>query len=156
MLEVMICVGLLAVAVVSILGTLGRTTEAAHYSELRNQSLDQLRLMAANFGKDVRQAVGTSTTEPDRMVIQTYVNGALTTVTWRVRELADGSEQFERLASGLDPIVHVVDLTTDQVFAYDDPDETRVTRVRLALATQPDDRYPAVSLETDLEMRNVP
>lgn len=153
----MVGVALLAVAVVAMLGTLNRTTETARYSELRNQSLDQLRLMSANFGKDVRQAVRATDIDPDRLTIDTYVQGSVQTVTWRVEPTADGEERFERVAPGVDPIVYVVDLTTDAVFSYfDETDPLQVNRVRLSLATRPDPRHPAVSLETDLEMRNVP
>ena len=150
-------VALLGIAVVAMLGTLNRTTETARYSELRNQSLDQLRLMSANFGKDVRQAVRATDIQPDRLTLETYVDGSLKVVTWRVEPTADGQDRFERVAAGVDPIAYVVNLTTDSVFSYfDETDPLQVNRVRLALATRPDPRHPAVSLETDLEMRNVP
>ncbi|HVM40520.1 MAG TPA: hypothetical protein VM618_07045 [Acidimicrobiia bacterium] len=159
-LEVMIGVGLLSIAVVTILGTLGRTTETARYSELRNQSLDQLRLMAANFGKDVRQArrvTAADLVNGDEVSLQTYVDGVLTNVTWRVRPDDSGAFRFERVGASIDPVIYVVDLTSSNVFSYfDKTDVLQINRIRLNLATAPDPRHPAVSLETDLEMRNVP
>ena len=155
--ELMVGVGLLAIAVVAMLGTLNRTTETARYSELRNQSLDQLRLMSATFGKDVRQAVRATTIDGNRLTIDTYVDGTLRSVTWRVEPTGDGRDRFERVAAGVDPVEYVVDLTDPAVFSYEGKtDPLQVNRVRLTLATQPDPQHPAVSIETDLEMRNVP
>ena len=155
--ELMVGVGLLAIAVVAMLGTLNRTTETARYTELRNQSLDQLRIMSATFGKDVRQAVRATAIDDNLLTIDTYVNGGLHSVTWRVEPTADGSDRFERVAAGLDPVEYIVDLTSPAVFSYEGKtDPLQVNRVRLTLATRPDPRHPAVSVETDLEMRNVP
>lgn len=155
--EVMIGVALLGIAVVAMLGTLNRTTETARYAELRNQSLDQLRVMAATFGKDVRQAVRATAIDDNRLTIDTYVDGALRSITWRVEPTSDGRDRFERFATGVDPVEYVVDLTSPAVFSYEGKtDPLQVNRVRLTLATRPDPRHPAVSIETDLEMRNVP
>ncbi|MBA3303529.1 MAG: hypothetical protein H0U26_06640 [Acidimicrobiia bacterium] len=52
----------------------------------------------------------------------------------------------------------MVDLVSPAVFSYvpdTAADPASVRRVSIALGTEPDPRYPAVTLETEVEMRNV-
>lgn len=161
-LELTIGVALLGLAMVAMLMTLGRATETAQFASDRNESLDQLRVMSANFAKDVRQGVRATYAGPSTMTFDTYVDGTLQSVTWKVVTLS-GEERFERQVGTGVSVVYVVDLTTDAVFSYyqDDADvavadPTQVTRVRLTLATQPDRRHPVAEVATDVEMRNVP
>jgi hypothetical protein len=158
----MVGVAILGIATIAMLLTLGRAAETAQFSSDRNESLDQLRVMSANFAKDVRQGVRASYAGPSAMTFDTYVGGTLTSVTWRV-VTTGGQERFERQIGAAASVVYVVDLTTPNVFSYYQADTdvavadpSEVTRVRLTLATQPDPRHPALEVATDVEMRNVP
>src|SRR5688500_18714639 len=55
-LETAIMCALLSIVTIGSLTSLNSATEAAQFASDRNESLDQLRVMAANFTKDVQQA----------------------------------------------------------------------------------------------------
>jgi hypothetical protein len=152
----MIGVAMMGVAIVAMLTTMTRATETTQFSSERNDSLDQLRVMTANFSKDLRQGIQATSISSSAMTFQTYVDGTVQTVTWDV-VTTSGDERFERTVGAGSPTVYVVKLTTPYVFDYfGTVDPKQVTRVRLALATQPDVRHPAVEVATVVEMRNVP
>ncbi len=70
-------------------------------------------------------------------------------MTWRV-----SGGRLTRIA-GADTQVYVVDLVDGEVFSYNgETTPSLITRVRVALATRPDPRRPAVVVETETEMRN--
>jgi hypothetical protein len=75
----------------------------------------------------------------------------VTTVRWRAFD-----NRLERIA-GTATRTYVVDLVTPAVFGFvpDSSDPATIRRVRLALSTEPDPRYPPVTVETEVEMRNV-
>lgn len=155
MLELVIAVAVFSIAVGTLFAALDRATKTASYSQRRNESLDDLRLMAAAFSKDARQGIVASTVSPTQFTFATYINGVVSQVTWRAVTTGAG-DRLERVVDGGLANVYVVDLTTTSVFSYfDETDPTQVNRVRLALATQPDDRFRAVGLTTEVEMRNV-
>ena len=136
--------------------TMTRATETTQFTSERNDSLDQLRVMAANFSKDLRQGIQATSISPSAITFQTYVDGAVQTVTWNVVTTST-DETFQRTVGAATPTVYVVKLTTASVFDYfGTVDPKQVTRVRLALATQPDVRHPPVEVATVVEMRNVP
>jgi hypothetical protein len=152
----MIGVALMGVAVVAMLTTMTRATETTQFSSERNETLDQLRVMSSTFSKDIRQGIQATAISPSAITFQTYVGGAIQTVTWSVVTTAT-DERFERTVGAASPTVYVVKLTTTSVFDYfGTVDPAQVTRVRLTLATQPDVRHPAVEVATVVEMRNVP
>ena len=156
MLEVVITSALLSIVMVAVLTSLVRASETSNYALQRNRSLDQLRLMANQVAKDVRQATRATAIDYDEFTIQTYVDGLLTTVTWRV--VSDGeNDRIERLVGTSPAAEYVVDLTSPQIFSYFDVPLTNpgaVDRMHVEVYTQLDDRHPPVGIETDVEMRN--
>jgi type II secretory pathway pseudopilin PulG len=155
LLEVVISVAVFGLAIVTLLAALDRATTTATYSQRRNESLDDLRLMAAAFSKDARQGIEATTVTTTQFSFQTYIDGNVSSVTWRAVASADGS-RLERVVDGGLVNIYVVELTTLDVFSYfEEVDPADVNRVRLALATRPDDRFAAVGLTTEVEMRNV-
>ena len=147
--ETVVASALLLLVLATLLGALSSVTEASVYASDRSESLDQLRLMAANLGKDVRQASRVTTATQTEITLDTLVAGAPRTVTWRVT-----SGRLTRTA-GADTQVYVIDLSDEEVFSYNgETTPSLITRVRVALATQPDPRRPAVVVETETEMRN--
>jgi len=157
--EAVITVALLGIVTIAVLGSMSSATESAQFASERNESLDQLRIMAANFTKDIRQATGATAIDAatlSSVTVNTYVNGTIQSVRWRVVTGSDG-DQLQRTVGSATPITYVVDLTTPQVFDFfGATDPTAVNRVGLNLATQPDARHPSVELSTIVEMRNVP
>jgi hypothetical protein len=107
--------------------------------------------MSTDFSKDIRAAAGATAANSSDLTVRTYVGGSLTTVRWRAFE-----NRLERVA-GSATRVYVVDLVTPAVFSFvpDTADPTSIRRVRLTLSTEPDPRYPPVTVETEVEMRNV-
>ena len=153
--EMVVTVSVLSIAIIALLSSLERATTTAGFAERRNRALDELRIMAANFGKDVRQGTQAITVSPTNFSFDTYVDGEVHNVTWRAVTGGD-EDRLERVVDGTLIVTYVVDLTTTAVFSYfGETDPAQVNRVRLALATQPDDRYQPVGLSTELEMRNV-
>lgn len=145
---------LLTVVASALLFTMTSSMETTAYARDRNEALDQLRLMTAAFTKDVRQGIQASAISSDAMTFDTYVDGAVAEVTWRVADTADG-QRLERVVDGTTAVVYVVDLTTEAILSYfDEVDPTAVHRVRLSLETQPDDRRPPIEVATVVEMRN--
>lgn len=154
-LEVVITVAILAVAVFALLNTLDNATKAHSFTVERNEALDDLRLMADVFAKDVRQGIEATTVLPTEFTFDTYIDAAQHEVTWRTRTVS-GSDRLERVVDGTTTSVYIVDLTTQEVFSYfDESVPANVSRVRIALATQPDPRFAPVGIETEVEMRNV-
>lgn len=140
---------LLLVVLVVVLGQLSSVTETNVFATKRAESLDQLRVMSANFGKDVRQASRATAASQTSVTLETLVGGTPTTVTWR----ATGGKLTR--TAGADTQVYVIDLSEPEVFSYNgETTASLITRVRMALATQPDPRRPPVVVETETEMRN--
>jgi hypothetical protein len=149
--EVVVASALLLAALAIALAGLDSQSRTSAYATQRSQSLDDLRIMSTDFSKDIRAAAGATAANSSDLTVRTYVGGSLTTVRWR----AFGN-RLERVA-GSATRVYVVDLVTTAVFGFvpDTADPTSIRRVRLTLSTEPDPRYPPVTVETEVEMRNV-
>jgi hypothetical protein len=149
--EVVVASALLLAALALALSGLDSQSRASAYATQRSQALDDLRIMSTDFSKDMRAAAGATAATSSDLTVRTYIRGSLTTVRWRAFE-----NRLERIA-GTSTRTYVVDLTTPAVFGFvpDTTDPASVRRVRLTLSTEPDPRYPAVTVETEVEMRNV-
>lgn len=149
----MVASAVLLTALAIFLGSMVSGMSTSRYAQIRNETLDDLRLTSAAFTKDARQAVKVRTALIDQVVMDTYVNGTLQTVTWRV--VNEGGVLNLRRDQNGGSRVFDIHLTTDAVFSYyREVDPARVNRMRLVLATQPDPKYPPVQVEADAEMRN--
>lgn len=156
--EVLIASVLLMVALGIALSSLDSQTRTASYSQQRSEALDDLRLMANTFARDVRASTGATAATSSDLTIRTVSGGtgttpgSVTTVRWRAFD-----DRLERTVGGATR-TFVVDLVSSAVFSYvpDTPaDPASVRRVSVALGTVPDPRFPAVTVETQVEMRNV-
>jgi hypothetical protein len=154
LLELVVAVAVFTVATVTLLAALDRATTTATFSQRRNESLDDLRVMAAAFSKDARQGIEATSISATQFSFETYVDGAVQDVTWRVVPDGEG-DRLERVVDGGVAAAYVVDLTSPGVFSYfGTTAAASVSRVRLELATRPDVRFAAVGLATEVEMRN--
>lgn len=154
-LEVVVTTALLVVAMTALFMGIDRATTTSTFAQRRNEALDDLRVMAAAFGKDARQGVSASVVSPTQFRFDTYVDGDPAEVVWRAVPDPSG-DRIERVVNGGIVRVYVVDLTTTAVFSYfGEVNPADVNRVRLSLATRPDDRFAPVGLSTEVEMRNV-
>lgn len=153
--EVLVTMVLLAIASTTLMLTMTRSMETTRYTQDRNVALDQLRLMTAAFTKDARQGIQATSISQDAMTFDTYADGgAVERVTWRVTD-GDGGQRVERLVDGATEVLYVVDLTSNAILSYfGQVDPAAVHRVRLSLATQPDQRHPPIEVATVVEMRN--
>lgn len=125
--------------------------QSNRYVVERDKSLSDLRVMAAVFSKDARQATLVRSATASSVQMDTYVNGVVKTATWTA-----SAGKLSRSVSGGGNHVYLVDLTTTAVFSYyGESDPAKVTRVRLAIATKPLANHPAVEILSDAEMRNV-
>ncbi len=156
--EVLVASVLLLAALGIALSSLDSQTRTASYAQQRREALDDLRFMAARFSRDVRASTGATAASASDLTIRTYTGGTATqpgtptTVRWRAYE-----DRLERTAGGATR-TFVVDLVSPAVFSYvpaTAADPSSVRRVSIALGTEPDPRYPLVTLETEVEMRNV-
>lgn len=155
--EVLVASTMMAIAAAAFLASLVSTQNTEQYTRLRNEALDDLRLMANTFAKETRQATAVTTNEPWRVVMVTRVSGTPTTVTWEV--VTSGGVTNLRRVAGPSTRVFVIKLVSPSVFTYNNsatpiPAST-VRTVRLDLATKLSSRYPAVSLGTEVSLRNV-
>jgi type II secretory pathway pseudopilin PulG len=154
-LEMVVTVAVLSVAIVAILGSLNRATTTTTFTQKRNAALDDLRVMAAAFGKDARQGIRAQTATSSEFAFTTYVDGEQHDVLWRAVS-SGGEDRLERIVDGGVANVYVVDLTVLGVFSFFGAASAgEVDRVRLDLYTVPDDRFEPVGLSTEVEMRNV-
>ena len=151
MVEVVVASALLLAALAIALGGLDSQSRTSVYATQRSQALDDLRIMSTDFSKDMRASTGATAASSTDLTVRTYVRGSLATVRWRAFE-----NRLERIA-GTSTRTYVVDLVTSAVFGFvpDTADPSSVRRVRLTLSTEPDPRYPPVTVETEVEMRNV-
>jgi hypothetical protein len=151
-LELVMASTLLLVVLATALSGLGSSMQTGRYATERDKSLADLRIMAAVFSKDARQATKVTTASASQVVMDTYVNGTIRNVTWTA--LA-GKLTRTVAGAGGENRVYLVDLTTTAVFSYyDETDPARVTRIRLAIATRPLKNHPAVEILSDAELRN--
>ena len=155
--EVIVASLMLAIAAAVFLTSLVSTQNTEQYTRLRNEALDDLRLMANVFAKEARQATAVTTNNPSRVVMWTRVDGTATPVTWEVVTVG-GVSNLRRVTSS-STRVFVIKLVDTAVFTYNSsatqiPAST-VRTVRLDLATKLSSRYPAVSLGTEVSLRNV-
>ncbi len=158
LIEVLVASVLLLSALGVALSTLDSQTRTSVYSQQRSVALDSLRQMATTFSKDVRSSTGATAATSSDLTVRTYTggtattNGTLTTVRWRAF-----ADRLERTSGGTTR-TFVVDLVSPAVFSYvpdTAADPATVRRVGISLGTVPDPRFPAVTLETEVEMRNV-
>ena len=153
--EVVVTMALLVVAMGALFMSVDRATTTSTFAQRRNEALDDLRIMAAAFGKDARQGIAASVVSPTQFAFDSYVDGDEAEVVWRAVTSTEG-DRLERVVDGGVANVYVVDLTTTAVFSYfGEVNPAEVNRVRLSLATRPDDRFEPVGLSTEVEMRNV-
>ena len=148
---------MMAVVAAVFLSSLVSTQNTEQYTRLRNEALDDLRLMANTFAKEARQATAVSTNQSSKVVMVTRVSGTPTTVTWEV--VTSGGVSNLRRVAGTSTRVFVIKLVSTSVFTYNNsttpiPAST-VRTVRLDLATKLSSRYPAVSIGTEVSLRNV-
>jgi type II secretory pathway pseudopilin PulG len=149
--EVVVASALLLAALAIALSGLDSQTRQSVYAQQRSEALDDLRLMSTVFAKDVRASAGATAASPSDITIKTYSGGALTNVRWRAF-----GDRLERTIGGVTS-TYVVDLVSTAVFVSvpSGGDPANIRRVSLVLSTRPDPRYPAVTVETEVEMRNV-
>ena len=157
LLEVSIASLVLAIAVTVFFSGLISTQNTERYTRLRNEALDDLRLMANVFAKEARQATAVTLNEPHKVVMVTRVNGTATSVTWEVVSAA-GVSNLRRVA-GTSDRTFVIKLVSPAVFSYNNSatpiPPSSVRTVRLDLATKLSAKYPSVSLGTEVSLRNV-
>lgn len=156
LLEVTIASMVLLVALAVFLSGLVSTQGTEQFTRLRNEALDDLRLMANTFAKEARQATEITTNQASQVVMGTNVNTVPTIVTWEVVTSA-GVSNLRRTTS-TSSRVFVIRLVSPSVFTYNNgavvsPGDVRT--VRLGLATKLSERYPSVSLATEVSLRNV-
>ena len=162
-LEVTIAAMLLIVALGAFSAGLARTQKTSNYATEREKSLDDLRLAAAEFTRDARQAAEVTTATTARVSFDQYleVNAAhpgaeIVETTWEVINTAGGL-QLKRTRNGGER-VFLVKLTSDTVFEYEPNVFTAVgeiRRIRLFMSTKPLQKYPDVDLTVEVSLRNV-
>lgn len=152
----MIASALLLLVVGFFLSSLDSASSASRYQRVRGETLDRLRLAAARFSKDARQAIEVSVADQDRIVMDTYVGTTAKEVTWRAVADPAGGYNLERTVTGSGSEVLVVSVLYPEVFSYYGLrlDVTQVNKVRLVLEAQPDPKHPTLVLSSAVEMRN--
>jgi type II secretory pathway component PulJ len=152
--EVTVTSAVLLAVVAVFFAQLGSMQKTSQFASTRTEALDALRLAAARFTKDTRQASGVTVATAEQVVLETYVGAARTTVTYAL--VSSGTTTVLRRKQGSGQAVDLVTrLRTPSFFAYDTTDVTNVARVRLVLSTRPDSRHDAVSISTQASFRNV-
>lgn len=152
-LELTMATFLLLLVMVTALSGMTSGFQSNRYTVERDKSLADLRVMAAVFSKDARQATKVRSASASSIQMDTYVNGVVRTATWTA---SAGKLSRAVSGSGGENRVYLVDLTTTAVFSYyGESDPAKITRIRLAIATQPMANHPPVEILSDAEMRNV-
>lgn len=147
-----IAVAVLSGALVVFLSSLGSSQNAASFTQSRTRALDDLRNAAAVFSREARHAETIDFSGlPNQIVLDTYVGGALKTVTWKIdagdlqRMLVPATVFSPR---GLPPLQVGATLTR---FDYDNTAKA----LTLTLVTRPSPKYLPVRLATKVALRNV-
>lgn len=152
-LEMVIATTILSIALVAFLASLGSSQSTSEFAASRNRSLDELRLAAAAFTREARQASSATlcATPPcSSVTLATYVDGIFTpAIVWRAEvDAATGRIELKR-TDGSTTRVFAAALTSANVFAA-----PAVNRLKLTMATKPKTNYPPVVLETEVSLRN--
>lgn len=162
--EVTIASMILIIVMATFLGGLISFQNAEQFTRERNEALDDLRLMANTFAKETRHAATILDSSPEKLTMLTY-DGAVsyttpTEVTYEV--VADSSGHFNlRRVRGAATRVFNIRLTTDEIFSFNDqPVGTLVApadvrSVEVEVTTKLSERNTAVSLSTEVNLRNV-
>lgn len=152
--EITVASMMLLAALAAMLSSLISVNNTASYQVHRNRALDDLRLTAGIFAKDARHATSIDSATADAITMQTYVNGVLKQVRYRVVTTA-GETNLERLEVSGSPRLFVIRLTTSSIFTYDNPDPAKVRLIGLHMETKPQPQHPPVVLGTEVSLRNV-
>lgn len=151
--ELTVACAILLAALAVFFGAIASLQQTSAYQSTRSRSLDDLRLTAGIFAKDARHATGVTSIAADKVVMNTYVNGTVTPVTYEV--IVSGAERdLKRTVNGGSQLF-VIKLTDASIFSFDSADPATVRRINLHMETQPSTRYPAVVLGTEVSLRNV-
>lgn len=163
--EIIVASAILLLALTGFLSSLASLHTTSGYQSGRSRSLDDLRITAGRFAKDIRHSAGLTLAEDSRVVMSTYVNGVLSTVTYEVVTGGDGVRNLERTVSTGGSQVFVVKLTDDSIFTFDNDEDlgdgvlvtapANTRQVGIHMETKPSKRHPAVVLSTEVTLRNV-
>lgn len=179
--ELIVASAMLLLVVAIALGGLASFQQSQEFARNRSATLDELRLAAAAFSREARQAssVTVTGTAPstgcntatvvcgNRVVLNTFAAGQpVTTVTWEIKQQPAGSGNVRLVRTTAlgttrtygDRLLPVTSSSSQAFFAYrfitsSDPNAKSTLTVRLS--TQPQTRHPIVSLTSKVTTRNV-
>ncbi len=153
--EVSIASLVLTVVLTLAFSTLSVGQEVGRSTEARKEAYDRLRVAAAGFSREARQATTPPTIAADgsSATFKTYAGGVVQTVTWRISPTAPFDlERCAPTCSGSSLRTYSVSLMSRlNAFAFDP--STNVLRVSLRTSGGP--RVRNVTLTSEVQLRNV-
>ena len=167
--EVVISSMILVTAVAVFFAALASVQRVSAYEAGRTRALDDLRVTAGTFAKDVRHAQSISAVgwlDPANrakgareLTMTTYVGSSSATVRYHlVQDAADPTKwNLERESQGGSRLF-VIKLTDQSVFRpwpLDVTNVNQIRRVELHMQTEPNRGYQPVVLATEVSLRNV-
>jgi prepilin-type N-terminal cleavage/methylation domain-containing protein len=149
--ELMIAVGLLLVVVGAMLDQLTSAQRSEHFASDRAFVLDQTRNSMARMTLDIRQAASVDPSSTDtHMLLQTYVDGTLTYVTYDI-----SGTTLTRTVQGHPAEQLQTDLADTSIFSYDpDASDAQVVSILLQV-TPPASPNATIKLTSEARLRNI-
>lgn len=149
--ELTIAMGLLLVVVGAMLNQLSSAQRSEHFASDRSFILDQTRQSMARMTLDIRQAASVDPTSTDtHLVLQTYVDGVLTQVTYDITGAI-----LTRTVQGHAAEKLQTNLANTSIFSYD-PDTSNAQVVSILLqVTPPATPNATIQLTSEARLRNI-
>lgn len=153
LLELVIATSLLVIALGSFVRGLSSTQRMASFASTRQVTLDELRLTADRFAKDVRRATRvTEDPTSTRFAFEVEHHGRQVPVVYEVVDEAGVPTLRRSFGDGEKVVVsHLVDRN---VFTPNSDHAADVCEVAISLATQPHPSHPAVEIHASANLRN--
>jgi prepilin-type N-terminal cleavage/methylation domain-containing protein len=149
--ELTIALGLLLIVVGAMYDQLSSAQRSEHFASDRSFVLDQTRESMARMTLDIRQAVSVDPSSTDtHMLLQTYVNGTLTFVTYDI-----SGTTLTRTVQGRPAEQLQTDLADTSIFSYDpDASDAQVVSILLQV-TPPASPNATIQLTSEARLRNI-
>ena len=158
--ELMVASAILMIALAGFFASFASLGQTSTYTAGRQRALDDLRITAGVFAKDARHAteiVDFDFSDGTEVVMETFVQGVTKQVTYQVVADDDDPSKYnlERVELGGSPRLFVIKLTSESIFTTDNlSDPSLIRTIGIHMETQPNEKYPAVVLGTEVALRN--
>lgn len=149
--ELLVAMGIFLVVVAALMSQLTSAQRSQHYAQDRATILDQCRASMARMTLDARQAASIDpNSTPTHLVMTTYVDALLTTVTYDI-----SGTNLMRTVQGRASETLQTNLANTSIFTYE-PSASNAQTVAILLQVKPPaSPNTVISLSSEAHLRNI-